>query len=224
MISLAYSPNNMKIDFVERKVSVIVIENPVMMREFLLELGEQSQGEPGGFILSFDYEPVPISKNLVLVKNPLEVDCNEKRILTKLYQSIVDEEKMQYLVERDNFNKAYLEYMRELCLLSPLPLVYDERLGLGELLKCAHILIDHTAGNFVENLWQYIKVMGDLLQIKVFVFTNLKCYLSKEELELFYTQCLYEQKALLLIESHDTPPRIDEKKYIVDSEGCMIYY
>lgn len=64
-----------------------------------------------------------------------------------------------------------------------------------------------------------IKVMGDLLQIKVFAFTNLKCYLSKEELALFYTQCSYEQKALLLIESHDTPPRINEKKYIVDSEG-----
>lgn len=30
----------------------------------------------------------------------------------------------------------------------------DERLGLGELFKCAHILIGHTAGNFAENLWQ----------------------------------------------------------------------
>lgn len=30
----------------------------------------------------------------------------------------------------------------------------DERLGLEELFKCAHILIDHTASNFAENLWQ----------------------------------------------------------------------
>lgn len=55
--------------------------------------------------------------------------------------------------------------LRELCLLSPLPLVYDERLGLTELLKSVHVMI----------------------------------------------------------ESHDPPFRTDEKKYIVDAEGCVIY-
>lgn len=224
MMCLAHSKNNIKVDIEEGKVSVLVIENPIVMREFLFELEEQLQGKTGNFVFSVDYEPASIGKNLILIKDPLSIDCNEKKILVKLYQNIVDEEKMQYHKERDNFDKAYLEYLRELCLLSPLPLAYDERLSLGELLKSAHVVIDHTASNYVENLWHYIKVMSDLFHIKVFAFANLKCFLSSEELDLLYRQCTYEQKLLLLIESHDTPYRIDEKKYIVDSDGCMIYY
>lgn len=224
MICLAHAKNNIKIDIEERKTSVLVIENPKAMREFLFELEEQLQGKPGDFVLSADYEPLFIGRNLVLVIDPLNVDCNEKKILTKLYQNIVEEEKMQYHMERDNFDKAYLEYLRELCLLSPLPLAYDERLSLGELLKCAHVIIDYTVGSYIDNLWNYIRVLGDLLHIKVFAFVNLKCFLSNEELDLLYKQCFYEQRMLLLIESHDTPSRMDEKKYIVDSDGCMIYY
>lgn len=224
MMSLAHSKSNIKVDIGEEKASVLVIENPIVMREFLFELEEQLQGKGGGFILSVDYEPVSIGKSLTLVKDPLSIDCNEKKILTKLYQNIVDEEKMQYHIERDNFDKAYLEYLRELCLLSPLPLAYDERLSLGELLKSAHVVIDHTVGSYVENLWHYVKVMSDLFHIKVFVFANLKCFLSSGEVDLLYRQCFYEQKSLLLIESHDTPYRMDEKKYIVDPDGCMIYY
>lgn len=224
MICLAHSKNNMKVDIEEGKTSVLVLENPKAMREFLFELDEQLQGKPGDFVLSVDYEPVAIGKNLVLVKDPLSIDCNEKKILVKLYQNIVDEERMQYHVERDNFDKAYLEYLRELCLLSSMPLAYDERMSLGELLKSAHVVIDHTVGNYIETLWNYIKVMSDLFCIKVFAFANLKCFLSNEELDLLYRQCFYEKKLLLLVESYDTPCRIDEKKYIVDSDGCMIYY
>ncbi len=224
MICIVHTQSNIKIDIKDGRISVLVIENPIMMRDLLTELGEQSQGGAGGFVLSVDYEPVPVNKNLILVKDPLHINCNEKKILTKIYQNIADEEKTIYHPERDNFEKAYLVYMKELCLLSPLPLVYDEKLSLEELLKCAHVLIEHSTGSFAEDIWHYIKVMSDLLSTKVFVFVNLKCYMSTEELDLLYQQCSYEQKSLLLIESHDTPPHPDEKKYIVDSDGCMIYY
>lgn len=223
MMCLAHSEFHIKVEIEEGKASVLVIENPIIMREILLELETQLQGKPGNLVLSADYEPVSVSKNLILLKDPLNIDCNDKKILTKLYQNIADEEKMQYYAERDRFDKAYLEYLRELCLLSPLPLVYDERLNLDELLKSAHVMIDNATGNYVENLWHYIKVMGDLLHIKVFAFVNLKCFLSNKELELLYKQCFYEQKLLLLIESHDSPFLTAEKKCIVDTDGCVIY-
>ena len=223
MMCLANFRSNIKVDIEEGKVSVLVIENPSIMRNILLELEAQLQGESGNFVLSADYEPVSIHKNLVLVKDPLNIDCNDKKILTKLYQNIADEEKMHNSTERDKFDVAYLEYLKELCLLSPLPLAYDERLSLAELLKIAHVVIDHAARNYVENLWLYIKVMGELLHIKVFAFVNLKCFLSNDELNLLYKQCFYEQKLLLLIESYDLPFRTDEKKCIVDVDGCVIY-
>lgn len=223
MMCLAHTKSSIKVDIEEGKTSVLVMENPIVMREYLLELETQLQGESGDFVLSVDYEPVSISKNLLLVKDPLNIDCNDKKILTKLYQNIADEEKMQSYVERDKFDKAYLEYLRELCLLSPLPLSYDERLSLGELLKSAHVVIDYIVGNYVENLWHYIRAMSDLLHIKLFVFVNLKCFLSNEEMDLLYRQCFYEQKQLLLIESFDSPFRTDEKKCVVDADGCVIY-
>lgn len=224
MICLAHAPNNIKIEMVEGKVTVLVIETPTVLRGLLQELDEQLQGNSGGITLSIDYEPVSLGKNLLLVDAPLNIDCNDRKILAKLYQNIIDEERTQHHLEKENFDKAYLEYIREICLLSPLPIIYDERLSLVELLKSAHVMIDHTAGSYVENLWNYIKVMSDLFHIKVFVFVNLKSFLSKQELDLLYTQCFYEQKQLLLIESHDTPARTDEIKYIIDVDGCMIYY
>lgn len=224
MICLAHAPNNIKIEMVEGKVTVLVIENPTIMRGILQELDEQLQGKPGGITLSIDYELVSLGKYLLLVNNPLNINCNDRKVLAKLYQNIIDEEKTQYHLEKENFDKAYLEYLREICLLSSLPLTYDERLSMGELLKSAHVMLDYSVGSYVENLWNYIKVMSDLLHIKVFVFVNLKSFLSKEELDLLYMQCFYEQKQLFLIESHDTSARADEKKYIIDADGCMIYY
>ncbi len=224
MICLAYSKRNIKIEMSEEKVSVLVIENPVVMREILQELEEQLQGNSGEGILSIDYEPVSIAKNLFLINDPLNIDCNDRKILTRLYQNIIDEEKTQYCEGKDNFDRAYLEYLREICLLSPLPLVYDEKLNLGELLKSAHVTIDYTTGSYVENLWNFIKAISDLFHVKVFAFVNLKCFLSEQELDLLYKQCFYEKKQLFLIESHDTPFRKDEKKYIIDADGCVIYY
>lgn len=224
MICLAHSRRNIKMEMPEDKVSVLVIENPVIMREILQELEEQMRGDPGEIILSIGYEPVSIAKSFILVSDPLNINCNDRKILTRLYQSIMDEEKIQYFVERDNFDRAYLAYLREISLLSPLPIIYDEKIDLGELLKSAHVAIDYSAGSYVENLWNYIRVMSDLFHIKIFAFMNLKCFLSEQELDLLYTQCFYEKKQLLLIESHDTPFREDEKKYIIDADGCMIYY
>lgn len=224
MMCLAHCKINMKIELENGKPSVLVIENPVVMRELLLELEEQLQGLSGGYTLSIDCEPIPIGKNLVLIKDLINIDCNEKKILTRLYQSIIDEEKMQYSPQRENFDKAYLAYLKELCLLSKLPLSYNERLGVGELLKSAHVTIDHAESSYIEIIWYYIKILGDLLHVKVFVFVNLKSFISNDELDLLYAQCLYEQRLLLLIESHETPFRADEKKIIIDSDKCMIYY
>lgn len=90
---LANANNGIKIDIEDGKASVLVIENPITMREYLLELEAQLQGELGNFVLSTDYEPMSIGKNLVLVKDPLNIDCNDKKVLTKLYQNIADEQK-----------------------------------------------------------------------------------------------------------------------------------
>lgn len=48
---------------------------------------------------------------------------------------------------------------------------------------------------------------------------NLKCFLSEQELDLLYTQCFYEKKQLLLIESHDTSSREDEKNILLTLMG-----
>ena len=79
---------NLEMDIVENQVIVLSVENPIAYAKLVGDLWKQVNGEDGSYILS-DCEKVKnISKEIECILNPFALDCNSKKIISRLYQEL----------------------------------------------------------------------------------------------------------------------------------------
>jgi len=76
--------------------------------------------------------------------------------------------------------------------------------------------------SLLEHLCDYIDVCSEYRKIALFVFVNLKSYLSEEDLELFYSHLAYYKRNVLLLERCESPLHPMEKVIIIDDDLCEI--
>ena len=65
-----------------------IIENPQTFSSYVQEIRQQCNGEEGKFVLSHGDKELNFAKSVELIFDLLSVDCNDKRILTKLYTQL----------------------------------------------------------------------------------------------------------------------------------------
>ena len=83
--------------------------------------------------------------------------------------------------------------------------------------------IDNEDTDLQSRILNYIKLTHRLLNIELFVFVNLKTFISIEILaELYQTLC-YKKINLLLIERQDYGLIENEHRIIIDQSACVIY-
>ena len=72
----------------DNKCSEWIIENPETFSSYLQEMMQQCSGEDGRFVLSQGAEELDIAKNVEVIFDIFSVDCNDRRILNKLYAQL----------------------------------------------------------------------------------------------------------------------------------------
>ena len=152
MIMFSHAENGLQIELRSEKVSVLVVEEPVLLREMLIELSQEMQGELGGYILSKDFEPIPMGKSVNYIPNPLDINCNEKKILGKVYQNIVSEDRINNSLLKENYMQAYTNFLTDICLYGPVPLTFDTSINIMDILKMARVEVDQKSNTYLENL------------------------------------------------------------------------
>lgn len=222
-MKLAYSTYEIVLELEENKVNVLVIENPSEFTEIICELNEQCEGQEGNFILSEKNKILNISKSISFIKEPFSIDCNNRKILTKLYQEIERENLMDCGIEQQEFGKAYIMYMTKLCQRSDFDLTFLEKPELQDILKIAEMKIDVQAQSMLEKIIEYIKISSGLLKQNIFIFLNLKLFLTEQEIGELYKECFYRKVHLILIETVYKNKRLEEKICIIDKDKCVIY-
>mgnify|MGYP000460897874 FL=1 len=100
---------------------------------------------------------------------------------------------------------------------------YEEEPKAEDIFKLAKLRIDCQAERLVEQVAEYLRVWAELLHQEVFVFLNLKLFLTKEELEALYQECFYRKVQIILIEAVFTEKMPEEKIYLIDKDKCIIY-
>lgn len=208
----------------ENQVYEIVIESAPILAEVVSELIRQTEGGEGEFRLSEKEKLLSIEKNVVLVKDIFNLDVNQRKVLTKLYSGLSEAENAIYAQEKSVFLEAYISYLDYICAKSDLFITYEEEPELQELLKVAKVKIDTSASSLLEQVIEYIKVLSQLLGQNIFVFVNLKLFLTQEDMEALYTECFNRKICLILIEAvfHEKLP--EEKGCIIDKDTCIIYF
>ena len=221
---LAHPILSKSLDFVEDRISVLVVEDQSVLTNLLLELIAQINGDDGRFLLSEDYKPIPIAKKLELVVDPLRIDFGQRKILNKIYADLTALASGENMIERTaDLQNRLVAYLQSLLLSVSLPLTCVAEIDLGALLKAAGVAVDVLSSTLVERISEYLHILTDLSLVDCFVFVNLKSYLNDDDLKAFYREVAYKKYRVLLIENYfrDTL-RLYEKTVVLDSDLCEV--
>lgn len=200
-----------------------IIESPELFLKYVYELRSQIDGKEGGFVLS-DQTELPLTKNIVMVTDPMSVDINDRHILSKIYteleEAALDEAHYMETQEIAAALRQYLVGIEQECFCD---LQTGETLDMQQLFKAFGVKLQEEEQDFLGNLLRYMKVVSVVLKKKVIVFVNLRSYLCAEQVESLIQFASYEELSVILIENmqRDFSSRI--KRFIIDSDKCEIY-
>ena len=88
--------------------------------------------------------------------------------------------------------------------------------------KLYNVRIGENYNSLCEKIEEYVKVLADILHIKLLILLNIKEYLTKEEIDNLQKICFYKKIFLLLIESEERFVLDNEKTFIIDKDRCLI--
>lgn len=221
-MKLTYAKYNLVMELSENKPSVLIIENPQNMAEFMQELYNQYCGLSEKFVLSEEDKILKLNKIADMVIEPYSLDLNRKNIINGLYLYMNDiandciEERevlntnIQLVIDKITDNVPYNNITHQ----------FD--FNWTDMFKLYGVKIDSDYQTIIEKLVEYIKICSFICKYKLIIFVNLKTYLSDEEIEELYKTSSYCKISLLLIESREINWNGDEMEYIIDKDQCLI--
>lgn len=213
---------NFELNMVENQITVLSVENPTAYTKLVGDLWHQINGEEGSFILSDGEKLKNISKDVECIFNPFLLDCNNKKIITRLYQELKTQSDNILQEETAKLNCDIIGYLEKLVMTVPYNLKFNCDMDIAAILKMYGVEIDNQADSVLENIVAYMKIVSQICGIKTFVAVDIKHYLTSEELLELYEAMFYEKINLIIIEPVHTDKLDNEKCWIIDKDLCII--
>lgn len=88
MMTLTYPLLSAPISFAENEIPVLIIENPVELRNFLYDLKRQISGQEGASVLAENFEPIEIANSIILLTDILAVDFTTRKLTNRIYEEV----------------------------------------------------------------------------------------------------------------------------------------
>lgn len=116
-----------------------------------------------------------------------------------------------------------LEYLMELEQKSEYILDFEQEIDLTLIFKAAGIKHEIIEEDYLERLIRYMKVVSQVLGIKIITFINLRSYLNDVQMEQLLKDAIYQEIQILLVENQERTCLKDTFRYIIDKDKCEIY-
>lgn len=196
-------------DYIEE----ISIEDSVNYRNIYFKLLDE-------IIYSENNNVIDIEKKGLIIRNPLDLNLNEKKLINALYKelnhSLNDENKLIFneieskLMGLVDYLSSDLDYSID----------YNNEIDINKLFSSIDVRFNEIEfDNYLEMLVQFIKIYNSVLSIKCVVSFGLFSILSKNEIELLKKEIKSMDLTLLNFECKS---KTDVKSLIVDSDYCII--
>ena len=154
-----------------------------------------------------------------LTKNKINI------IITNQIYNNLKEISDTYLFEKSQeLYKNIISYIGDLIENSDYPLNYNFNVDIFHIFKSCNLFLDILSNDILEQIINYVLIYRDIFNVNIFIFVNLKCVLSENEILNLYKTLLYKKIHILLIES-DFKYKIEEYEIIriIDKDLCEIY-
>lgn len=201
-----------------------IIESPELFARYLQELYGQYAKCEGKFVLSQDIKELDISKYVEIITDPFAVDLNGRKIINKLYTELNELSKTEMMYMKTlQLAQHIQEYLLDLESNTNHILQFNGEMDVTGLLKTMDVKIEDCTEKFFERLVCYIKNVIGVLSVKVFVFINLRSYLTDNQMEELIQEITYQEVHALFIENQERTCLKGGIRYIIDKDGCEIY-
>ena len=214
-----------KIEIEDNIIYTVVFENKKYYRGNIFELINQHKGNEGSYILSNDNKEISFDKNSYIITDIFNIDINSKKVLTKIYNSLLKE----IIEDITSFNELSTNirlYFEKLIFNSSLEIEQGEEIDMSSLLKIGDFKIHVENDDILEKFIKFLKVLTELCSYKIIFVVGLHNVFTKDEIiEIYKEVCLnkiniinidYQQFKNLSNENYK------EIVYIFDSDNCEI--
>lgn len=219
---IIYSKYGIDLCLEENKITTIVIENPSVMSEVIRDISKQVNGEDGEWILSDQDKIFSLEKSSIFLDNPLMVNSNEKRILTRLYKELSEQANTLMYEEYTQINSYIVSFLERLLDTVPYHLDMEVDMDLTGILKLYGVKIESDGVSVLEALLDYLRALSCICNIHVVFILNVKQFLTLEEVQQLYEFCFYEKIYIINLEGQKNYNLEQEKCVIIDKDLCII--
>ena len=203
-------------------VNVLVVENETKFFDFCKEFAEQSKGGDGGFVLSDGDARLSIAKDVKFVYDFFEVNLNDKRAQNGLICCLEQIAESSLAAEYADLTETVFSFFEKLNGETDFSIEYNSDGSLPSLLKAYGVRWQEEHGSLLETLVSLIHFNARILKTKCFVFANLKCFLSENDLRNLYYEAGLEDVCLFLLESSLKAKLDGEFVTVIDGDLCEI--
>ena len=219
---LCHIESNFEIEISEDKTFVFYLERQNIFAKLVSEIWCQCENGEGGWNLSDGEDILAFSKNIKCVINPLELNLNDAKLLKILYQEMLVEANENCFLDMTSLNSNIVSFLDDLAQRQPYAIEFEDNISILELFKAYKIRFVCDSSTLLESIVEYIKLWHRVSKMSVFVFVNLRTYLSVDELIQLYQMCRYEHVYLILFESRFIEKLDGECVKIIDNDMCVI--
>lgn len=200
----------------------IIIESPEFFRKFIQDLSSDKNEHQFSFTAN---SKVDTSLNYDFITNPCELNFNNKKVLSSLL------DRLSTAIVSENFYLDFNELVTKLqkiisTAIDEQQFSFDVSLGNpapSAIVKIFSPQIENPTEDFVLNLYQYLEIMTELTDTKIFIFLGLSSFLDISELNDLISFCDAREISLLSIESSDRfTNKISCPKLIIDADFCIL--
>ena len=214
-----------KIEIEDNIIYTVVFENKKYYRGNIFELINQHKGNEGSYILSRDNKEISFDKNSYIITDIFNIDINSKKVLTKIYNSLLKE----IIEDMTSFNELSTNirlYFEKLIFNSSLEIEQGEEIDMPSLLKIGDFKIHVENDDILEKFIKFLKVLTELCSYKIIFVVGLHNVFTKDEIIEIYKEVCLNKINIINIEYQQfknlSNEHYKEIVYIFDSDNCEI--
>jgi len=193
------------------------------MSKLIIDLIAQCNNLDGGFTLWNNSNIIQLHKTADVIINPFSADINRRDILTQLYKRMEHDALGEDLYMHTNKLLSEIEIgFRNIINSQDLNIESDSPDVLG-LIKLMNVHFE-VSDSLLEKMCDYMDTCREYLGIRLFIFVNLKSFITGSELYQLYDHSRYNKHILLLIENRQSETIESESVRMIDEDLCEIRF
>jgi len=216
-----YKGFNFKIDFEDKSIFSLIIENKKLYRKVIEDLINNISIDDGNIILSKNNKLIVPEKEIFVFSDYFNFDVN-KFVLNKYYKELKNLSENDFFDETVEIKEVLRNYVTKL-VENEYSIKLEEDLDISQILKAFGVKFQRNE-DLLLNLFEWIKILNELLGYEIFFFINLENFLSDDELVEFSKFILYNKYKVVFLENFNRNRLFDDDNLIIiDNDLCEIF-